>query len=152
MARAESTVTARPATDLLRRLAPGVALAAAVAVLAVLAEAPLAGAVRAVTGRPILVPSMVIALLVGIALHPVASRKAFAPGMAFCVKRLLRIAVALLGARVAAGDILALGPAVALVVVLAMAATVAAGIALARFFERGDAYGALAGGGPGGRG
>ena len=52
---------------------------------------------------------MVIALIVGIALNPVAARPAMQPGMEFCVERVLRWAVALLGLRVGLGDIAALG-------------------------------------------
>ena len=55
------------------------------------------------------IPNMVIALVVGIALNPLAARPAVQPGMNFCVKTLLRWAVALLGLRVALGDIAALG-------------------------------------------
>lgn len=45
------------------------------------------------------IPNMVIALAVGIALNPVAARPAMQPGMAFCVRTVLRWAVALLGLR-----------------------------------------------------
>jgi uncharacterized integral membrane protein (TIGR00698 family) len=120
-----------------RRLAPGVALAVLVAVTAVLSE-PL---VR----RAVPIPAMVIALLIGIALNGIASRPTFEPGLTWCVKKLLRIAIGLLGIRIALGDIVDLGLAVALLVVLAMVLTVAAGIRLARFFQLDLGYGALAG-------
>ncbi len=116
-----------------RRLAPGVALGVAVAI----------AAVAAATVVPI--PAMVIALLLGIALNGVAAQKAFEPGLAWCVKKLLRIAIGLLGIRIALGDIVELGLAVALLVVLAMVLTVAAGFRLARFFQLDSGYGALAG-------
>ena len=122
---------------LTRQLAPGIALAAAVAVAASL-SAP-----RIATVFPI--PAMVIALLLGIALNGLASQKAFEPGLAWCVKKLLRIAIGLLGIRIALGDIVDLGLGVALLVVLAMVLTVAAGIRLARFFQLDLGYGALAG-------
>ena len=122
---------------LTRQLAPGIALAAAVAVAASL-SAP-----RIATVFPI--PAMVIALLLGIALNGLASQKAFEPGLAWCVKKLLRIAIGLLGIRIALGDIVDLGLGVALLVVLAMVLTVAAGIWLARFFQLDLGYGALAG-------
>ena len=112
---------------LTRQLAPGIALAAAVAVAASL-SAP-----RIATVFPI--PAMVIALLLGIALNGLASQKAFEPGLAWCVKKLLRIAIGLLGIRIALGDIVDLGLGVALLVVLAMVLTVAAGFWLARFFQ-----------------
>jgi uncharacterized integral membrane protein (TIGR00698 family) len=91
------------------------------------------------------IPAMVIALLLGIALNGVASQKAFEPGLAWCVKKLLRIAIGLLGIRIAIGDIVDLGVAVALLVVTAMVLTVAAGFWLARFFQLDLGYGALAG-------
>jgi uncharacterized membrane protein YadS len=70
---------------------------------------------------------MVIALVVGIALNPLAARPAVQPGMNFCVKTLLRWAVALLGLRVGLGDIAALGAETAILIVIAMAATMASG-------------------------
>jgi uncharacterized integral membrane protein (TIGR00698 family) len=122
---------------LTRQLGPGIALAVAVAVAASVA-APLVATVFPI-------PAMVIALLIGIVLNGLASRKAFEPGLTWCVKKLLRIAIGLLGIRIALGDIVDLGLAVALLVVLAMVLTVAAGIRLARFFQLDLGYGALAG-------
>jgi uncharacterized integral membrane protein (TIGR00698 family) len=123
----------------LRTLAPGIALSAAVAVSAV-AGAPLVAHVAPI-------PAMVIALFIGIALNPVAVKPAFQPGLTFCVKKLLRWAVALLGLRIALGEIIALGLPTALLVVLSMAATVVSGFLLARVFGQDAGYGALAGAG-----
>ena len=80
--------------------APGVALSAIVAAIGYLA-APY-------VGRVLPIPNMVIALVVGIALNPIAARPATQPGMAFCVRTALRWAVALLGLRVGLADIAAL--------------------------------------------
>ena len=91
----------RPLADSLIEIAPGVVLSAAVAAAAYLAAPYVA--------RALPIPAMVLALVIGIALNPVASRPATAPGMAFCVRNLLRWAVALLGLRVALSDIAALG-------------------------------------------
>ena len=107
-------------------------------------------AVAAVLAAPVIarafpVPAMVSALLIGIAGHRFAARPAIAPGLAFSVKKLLRWAVALLGLRIALGDIAALGPTSAAVVVAGMAATVVSGFWLARFFGQSESYGALAG-------
>jgi uncharacterized integral membrane protein (TIGR00698 family) len=106
----------------------------------------------AVAGAPVVarifpLPAMVVALLIGIALNPLARRPTFAPGIAFCLQTVLRWAVALLGLRIALGEIAALGAATALLVVAAMAVTVAAGFLLARIFGQCPAYGALAGAG-----
>jgi uncharacterized integral membrane protein (TIGR00698 family) len=121
----------------LRLLIPGIALASAVAAAAVFA-APL-------VARLFPIPAMVIALAIGIALNRVAARPLFQPGLVFCVKRLLRWAVALLGVRVALGDIAALGFGTAALVVVSMAATVVAGFWSARFFSQNESFGALAG-------
>ncbi|MCP8937704.1 putative sulfate exporter family transporter [Alsobacter sp. SYSU M60028] len=141
-----AAMRAASARNLARVLAPGVALSAAVAVASVLVE-PLTGrAIGALTGRAVVVPAVVVALLIGMALHRFAARPLFEPGMAFSVKKLLRIAIALLGLRIALGDIWALGFGTALLVVAAMAVTVVSGVAFARLFGREAAYGALAGG------
>lgn len=127
-------------------LAPGVALSAAVALAAVGLEAPASAALTALGGRPLTLPAMVLALIVGMALHALALRPRFQPGLTFCVKRLLRIAVALLGIRIALGDIVALGAGTAALVVVAMALTLGAGLAAARAFGRDAPFGALCGG------
>jgi uncharacterized integral membrane protein (TIGR00698 family) len=98
-------------------------------------------------GELLPIPAMVIALLIGIALNPVAQRPSFQPGIVFCLKTLLRWAVALLGLRIALGEIAALGLTTAILVIVAMAATLAAGFLLARLFALERAYGALAGAG-----
>src|SRR5205807_970467 len=81
-------------------------------------------AVAAATVTPFLallapIPAMVIALVIGIALNPLARRPLFGPGIAFCLNTILRSAVALLGLRIALGDIVALGWATGLLVVTA---------------------------------
>jgi uncharacterized integral membrane protein (TIGR00698 family) len=133
----EQTI-AQPA-DALRRAAPGFALAAAVAIAAYWAN-------RAI-GAWVPIPAMVLALLIGIALFPVAARPVCRPGIVFCGKVLLRWAVACLGLRVALADIASLGTAVAVLVIVAMAATIAAGFAFARLLGQPAGYGALAGAG-----
>lgn len=123
----------------LRSFAPGFLLALAVAGAGVL-TAPL-------VGRILPLPAMVVALFIGMALSAVAARPTFKPGLTFCVKTLLRWAVALLGLRVALSEIVALGLPLALLVVVAMAVTIVAGFALARLFGQNAGYGALAGAG-----
>jgi uncharacterized integral membrane protein (TIGR00698 family) len=123
----------------IRAVLPGLTLSALVAVAAVTA-APF-------VAKLLPVPAMVIALGFGIALNPLAWRPSFAPGIAFCLKKVLPWSVALLGLRIALGDIAALGVVTALLVVAAMAFTIAAGVLLARAFGQSPAYGALAGAG-----
>ncbi|HXD44257.1 MAG TPA: putative sulfate exporter family transporter [Pseudolabrys sp.] len=118
-------------------LLPGIALSAAVAAAGYIA-APYVAKVAPI-------PNIVIALVIGIALNPIAVRPSVQPGMAFCVRTILRWAVALLGLRVAVGEIAALGLSTALLIVIAMAATIAAGFALAKWSGRNAGFGALVG-------
>jgi uncharacterized membrane protein YadS len=91
-----------------RSILPGLLLSSLVAVAAV-AAAP-------VVAYVVPIPAMVIALLIGIALNPLAQRAIFQPGIVFCLKSLLRWAVALLGLRIALGEIAALGLPIAILV------------------------------------
>jgi uncharacterized integral membrane protein (TIGR00698 family) len=118
-------------------LAPGIFLSAIVAAIGYVAAPYVA--------RVVPIPNMVIALVVGIALNPLAARASVQPGMNFCVKTLLRWAVALLGLRVGLGDIAALGAETAIVIVVSMAATVAAGFIFARWSGQVPGFGALVG-------
>jgi len=120
-------------------LLPGLLLSSLVAVGAVTAAPVLAGVAA--------IPAMVIALLIGIALNPLARRPLFQSGIVFCLKTILRWAVALLGLRIALGEIAALGWTIAILVIVTMAATLGAGFLLARVFVLERAYGALAGAG-----
>jgi len=109
-------------------------------------------AVSAAAGAPLLarvvpIPAMVIALFIGIGLNSLARRPLFQPGIVFCLKTILRWAVALLCLRIALGEIAALGATTALLVIVSMAATLTTGFLLARVFALQPAYGALAGAG-----
>ncbi len=95
--------------------------------------------------RIIPIPAMVLALVAGIALNPLAARPATQPGMGFCVRTVLRWAVALLGLRVALADITALGPATAALIVVSMVATVVSGFIFARWSGQTRGFGALVG-------
>jgi uncharacterized integral membrane protein (TIGR00698 family) len=115
----------------------GIALAAAVSTAAVLLAPHMPKALP--------LPAMVIALLLAIGLHAVARNPIFAPGLSFCAKPLLRWSVALLGMRVAFGDIIDLGVSVAMMVVISMAATIAAGIGIAKILKQNVYFGMLVG-------
>jgi uncharacterized integral membrane protein (TIGR00698 family) len=86
-----------------------------------------------------------MALLFGMALSGPARRVAFAPGLVWCVKTLLRIAIALLGLRISLADIVGLGPGTVVVVILAMTVTIASSMWLSGRIGLGVSYGALAG-------
>jgi len=118
-------------------LAPGIAISALVAIIGYIAAPYVA--------RVAPIPNMVIALLVGIAFNPFAAKPVTQPGMAFCVKTILRWAVALLGLRVALADIAALGGTTAALIVLAMIATTVSGFAFASWGGRTSGFGALVG-------
>jgi len=132
-------MTAVPAIDRTPRVLPGILLACTIAVVAS-SLAPLAA-------RIFPLPVIVIALLIGIALHGFAVRPWFQPGLVFCVNHVLRWAVALLGLRVSLGEIAALGLATAAIVIASMIVTIVAGVAVARALRQRPAFGALAGAG-----
>lgn len=137
---ADQSVSKAPtALTSIRGLLPGVVLSALVAIAA-MASAPW-------VARFFPIPAMVIALLIGIVLNPLARRPLFQPGIGFCLKTLLRWAVALLGLRIALGEIAALGLTSAILVVAAMALTIGSGLLFARALGQRAAYGALAGAG-----
>ncbi|HET7384279.1 MAG TPA: putative sulfate exporter family transporter [Pseudolabrys sp.] len=134
---AENMQAMRPTVATVATLAPGVVLSAVVAAIGYVAAPYVV--------RVVPIPSMVIALVVGIALNPLAARPAVQSGMNFCVKTLLRWAVALLGLRVGLGDIAALGAETAILIVIAMAATMASGFIFARWSGQAPGFGALVG-------
>ena len=92
------------------------------------------------------IPSIVIALIVGIALHSLfANTTVIAPGMKFCVRTVLRCAIALMGLRIALADIVALGAANAVLVIAAMVLTLLSGFLFARKNGHTSGFGALVG-------
>jgi uncharacterized integral membrane protein (TIGR00698 family) len=128
-----------------QRLAPGLLLSAAVAIASTYAEPAVAAAIRSLTGAAHGLPAIVIALILGIVLHPFARRDVFQPGITFAVKTLLRFAIALLGLRIALGDIVGLGFYSPALIVVAMISTVAVSMFLAKLLGRRAEMGALAG-------
>jgi uncharacterized integral membrane protein (TIGR00698 family) len=122
-------------------LVPGFFLAGGVALASWLVEP----ALKAATGGRVALPATVIALIIGIALYGLASRVAFTPGLTFCVKKLLRWVIALLGLRIALADIAGLGVTTIIIMVIAMVLTVTSGIWFARLVGKGDGLGALIG-------
>ncbi|HXJ02676.1 MAG TPA: putative sulfate exporter family transporter [Micropepsaceae bacterium] len=121
----------------LPNLVPGVVLAGVVAI------ASTGGA--ALLARVLPITAMVVALFIGIALNPVASRPVFKTGIGFCVRTVLRCGVALLGLRIAISDITSLGMETVVIVVVSMLITIASGFVFARAFGQKPGYGALIG-------
>ena len=101
-----------------------------------------AGYAAAQTGAP----PMLCALLVGTALHYLSEEIRTAPGVIFCVRVVLRLGVGLLGARITAAEIIALGWPSALIVITAVATTLLCGLVLARRLGLSMQMGMLAGG------
>lgn len=92
-------------------------------------------------------PSLLFALLLGLALHPlVKPRTANAPGIAFSARTVLRLGVALLGARITLGQFTDLGWPTLVLVGMAVPATIACGVLAARWLGLGSAQGVLTGG------
>lgn len=115
--------TAPKARPTLPAWLPGLALAAGLTLAATL----LAQAVRA----PVAPFALVAGFLVG---APLAGRMNLAPGLKLAERPLLRAGVALLGLRIALGDIVGLGAQILLLVLGCVALTLVAGSALARLF------------------
>jgi uncharacterized integral membrane protein (TIGR00698 family) len=107
------------------RLAPGLALTAAIAAAAM--------ALHAWPPLHLLSP-LIIAAVVGAMLRNLGfAPEACAPGQAFALRRLLRAAVVLLGFQISVGQALTLGPVGLLVVGFAVAATCLVTLALGRW-------------------
>jgi uncharacterized membrane protein YadS len=82
------------APDNLRRVAPGVALCAVIAAVAFIADMR-----NMLKFGAVWVPPLILTLVIGMALQPLSARPALKPGLEFAGRTLLRVAVALYGAR-----------------------------------------------------
>ncbi|WP_299153713.1 putative sulfate exporter family transporter [uncultured Tateyamaria sp.] len=92
------------------------------------------------------VPAMLMALLLGIALHFLSEEGACPPGIELCATTVLRIGVALLGARISFELLLALGVEMIALVLLGVILTVLLGLAVSYLLGRGWRLGLLTGG------
>lgn len=91
-------------------------------------------------------PQMLYALLFGSAFHYLSTEARTAAGVEFCGRALLRLGIGLLGARVTAEQVAALGGWSAAVIVAAVASTVLCGLLLGRCLRLSWSQGILAGG------
>ena len=89
---------------------------------------------------------MLFALLLGMALHFLSADPRAAEGIDFTAKKLLRVGIALLGARITFGQVADLGAAPVAIVVICLSATIGFGLLLARFTGRGWPFGILTAG------
>ena len=118
----------------IRVLAPGVAVAGLLAVAAQFLSEHYGA------------PAMLMALLLGIAFHFLAEEGRSVPGIHFAARTVLRLGVALLGARISVEMLVALGPEPILLVMGAVVATILFGWAAGRALGPGWRFGVLTGG------
>lgn len=91
-------------------------------------------------------PAMLMALLIGMALHFLSQETPTRPGIEFTSKSILRAGVALLGLRIAFSDIASLGQTLVLEIVALVFLVIAFGMLGAKLAGRDWHYGALTGG------
>jgi uncharacterized integral membrane protein (TIGR00698 family) len=118
----------RRVAQIVRRLGPGV-LVAAVGVVVAVALNRLVPPIGVLTGA---------VLLGAIAANARLIRPGLAPGIQFTAKKVLRVGVALLGLRLAVGDVWGLGPAVLGVIVVVVGVTFAATLRIGRWLNAGE--------------
>ncbi|MBQ0929316.1 putative sulfate exporter family transporter [Ideonella sp. 4Y16] len=91
-------------------------------------------------------PVLLFALLLGLAMNFLAAEGPCGPGIAFCSRGLLRAGVALLGLRITAGQVLALGWGPLAMVLLCVALTIGLSMLAARAMGFQGLFGLLTGG------
>ncbi|MEZ5894118.1 MAG: putative sulfate exporter family transporter [Parvularculaceae bacterium] len=104
------------------RLAPGFAVCAILAMAAMFVTDHYGG------------PQMLYALLFGIALNFLSTDEKCAAGVAFSARTILKIGVALLGARITFSEVMSLGAPVVVLVACGVVATIAGGAMIGRAF------------------
>ncbi len=91
-------------------------------------------------------PAMLMAILLGISLQFLSEEDRTEPGVSFAAKGLLRIGVALLGARVSVEMLQALGPVLVVLIVAGVGLTILFSLFVGRFFGRGMMFSFLTSG------
>lgn len=91
-------------------------------------------------------PAMLFALLIGMAFHFLSAEGKCVEGVEFTSKRLLKIGVALLGARVTLDQIASLGAKPLIMIPALIVLTIMAGLAFSSLFSRSRHFGLLTGG------
>ncbi len=91
-------------------------------------------------------PQLLYALLIGLAFHFMVKNPQVKPGVDFCGRTVLRLGVALLGARITLAQVAQLGISSALLIICAVVLTVAFGVLLAKWLDRPRDEGLLSGG------
>ncbi len=91
-------------------------------------------------------PAMLMALLLGMSFAFLSEGGRCVPGIAFSARSLLRVGVALLGARISLDALIALGPGIISLIVFGVVATIIFGITASWLLGRGWRLGVLTGG------
>lgn len=128
------------APDNLRRSAPGIALCAAIAAVAFYLDTH-----SLLRFGAVWVPPLILTLVIGMALQPLSTKTVLKPGLEFAGRTLLRIGVALLGARLTLGQLVEGGALPVVIAVAAVACTIVFGAWAARFFGLSRDFGLLTG-------
>jgi len=116
------------------RLLPGAGLSCVIAMAATLISTLHGG------------PQFLYALLFGVAFHHLSHDLKSQPGIEFCSRTVLRVGVALLGARITTSQIVGLGWETAAIVTAAVVTTLLCGVLLGRYMGMNRAQSVLSGG------
>ncbi|WP_395709426.1 YeiH family protein [Reyranella sp.] len=128
------------APDNLRRVAPGVAVCATIAAVAFIADTK-----NFLRFGAVWVPPLILTLVIGMALQPLSNRSAVKLGLDFAGRTLLRVGVALYGARLTLDQLVDGGALPIVVALAAVGGTIAFGAWAARFFGLSRDFGLLTG-------
>src|SRR5436190_8573319 len=115
------------APDNLRRAAPGIALCMAIAAVAFVADTR--GWLHI---SKVWIPPLILTLVIGMALQPLSARNVLKPGLEFSGRTLLRVGVALYGARLTLGQLVDGGALPVVIAFAAVACTIVFGAVAAR--------------------
>ncbi len=131
------TMFAQDAWQPARGLMPGLIVAVIIALAATFVSEHYGG------------PKFLYALLMGMSVHFLADHPRCGPGIEFAARQLVRVGVALLGARIAFGDVLALGVGGIAWLAAAVVLTIGFGLAAARALQLPSRFGLISGGATG---
>jgi uncharacterized integral membrane protein (TIGR00698 family) len=129
----------------LRSIVPGAGVSVGLGILAYQITPAINHVMGGVAAGQFKLSAIIVVLALGVALHRFIPASLIEPGLNWCVKRLLRVAIALLGIRLTLFDVLDLGAAVAATVIASMMLTAGFGVWMARRLEVDARYGVLAG-------
>jgi uncharacterized integral membrane protein (TIGR00698 family) len=128
------------APDNLRRSAPGIALCAAIAAVAFYLDTH-----SLLRFGVVWVPPLILTLVIGMALQPLSAKAVLKPGLEFSGRTLLRVGVALYGARLTLGQLVDSGALPVIIAIAAVGCTIVFGAWAARFFGLSRDFGLLTG-------